>query len=72
MRKTLLVLLPALIPLFGAGCTGSGGADAAAEPKPTAPINNAAPEAQNAQAAPRDPSIVMPGQAFSSKGKDRR
>jgi hypothetical protein len=54
----LCVLAVLLLPVFGCG-----GQKAAEDEtiKTTAPINNNAPEAKNAPAAPHDPSIIMPG-----------
>jgi hypothetical protein len=63
MRNRLLVLasLSALC-CFGllTGCSGNK-ADEGTDLKTTAPINNNAPEAKTAGAAPVDPSIPPPG-----------
>jgi len=50
------------------GCGGEKKEETGNVPS-TAPVNNNAPEAKNAQAAPRDPSIVMPGGGGGGKKK---
>jgi hypothetical protein len=58
MRKLLACTL-CLLAVSLWGCSKDAPADDTL--KSTAPVNNNAPEAKNAPAAPRDPSIMMPG-----------
>ena len=55
----ITVLVTSAISLFG--CSGSTDKKDEGTIGTTAPINNSDPAAKNAPAAPRDPSIIMPG-----------
>jgi len=58
--RILRLSLVGILVLGICGCGGKG-ADDSGTLKTTATINNNAPEAKNASAAPVNPSIIMPG-----------
>ncbi len=73
MRKLWLCLLVVWLPLVMMGCSSSNDEEVNAPPGPPpsgAPINNNAPEAKNAPAAPGPgPDVPRPGGGPRMKGK---
>jgi len=64
MRSQRMLLLGTVLLLMGVGlwgCSSSETKDEKSTLSTTAPVNNNAPEAKGAEAAPRDPSIAPPG-----------
>jgi hypothetical protein len=70
MRSQRMLLLGSVLLGMGAGlwgCSSSETKDDKGTLNTTAPVNNSAPEAKGAPAAPTDPSIISPG-AMKKKG----